>query len=181
MFSPYFEGYIVCRYGLQMFLEVGLNISNWILHNSFNYKVQLCLYLFPLPKSLVLCTSVQFWGHFQKHVWEKRLEFFTRSWGYYCYWIDIPFSCLLTLCPYTFCPWFMQKANLELSTMELVVTRIYGWSSKAFILVVADKLVYNDAHALSFDLELYAQYMYLVKLYNNGSLATMLVKNIGSS
>jgi len=51
---------------------------------------------------------------------------------------------------------FMQKANLELSTMQLVVTRIYGWSPKAFILVVTDKLVYNDAHALSFDLEFYA-------------------------
>jgi hypothetical protein len=54
---------------------------------------------------------------------------------------------------------FMQMANLELSTMELVVTRKYGWSTKDFILVVADGLVYNDAHELSFDLEFCAQYM----------------------
>jgi hypothetical protein len=39
----------------------------------------------------------------------------------------------------------------------------------------------NDAHALSFYLELFAQYMQLVEMYNIGNLATMLVKNIGSS
>ncbi len=47
---------------------------------------------------------------------------------------------------------FMQRGNLEeLGTMELVVTMIYGWFAKAFILVVANGLGRNDAHALSFN------------------------------
>jgi hypothetical protein len=45
----------------------------------------------------------------------------------------------------------MQRANLEeLGTMELVVININGWFAKAFIMVVADELGNNDAHALSF-------------------------------
>jgi hypothetical protein len=43
--------------------------------------------------------------------------------------------------------------------MELVVIRIYGQFAKAFILVVANGLGNNDAHALSFYLEFFAQYM----------------------
>jgi hypothetical protein len=40
----------------------------------------------------------------------------------------------------------MQKVNLEeLGTMELVVIKIYGRSTKAFILVVANRLGTNDA------------------------------------
>jgi hypothetical protein len=40
----------------------------------------------------------------------------------------------------------MQKANLEKSnTMELMVTSIYGRSTKAFVLVVVDGLGNNDA------------------------------------
>jgi hypothetical protein len=50
----------------------------------------------------------------------------------------------------------------------------------AFILVVINGLGNNDAHALPFYLEFFAQYMQLVKMYNIGSLATMLVKTIGS-
>jgi len=73
---------------------------------------------------------------------------------------------------------FMQKANLEeLGTTELVVIGIYGRSAKAFIMVVADGLSGNDAHALSFYLEFFAQYMQLVKMYRTGNLATMLVKH----
>jgi len=64
--------------------------------------------------------------------------------------------------------------------MELVVTNINGGYAKAFIMVVVDELGNNDAHALSFYLEFFAQYMQLVKMYSIGSLATMLVKNIGS-
>jgi hypothetical protein len=47
-------------------------------------------------------------------------------------------------------------------------------------MVVIDGLGSNDAHALSFYFELFAQYMQLVKMYNIGSPTTMLVKNIGS-
>ncbi len=76
----------------------------------------------------------------------------------------------------------MQRENLEkLGTMELVVTRIYGQFAKAFILVVVNGLGSNDAHALSFYLEFFAQYMHLIKMYSIGNPATMLVKNIGSS
>jgi hypothetical protein len=40
----------------------------------------------------------------------------------------------------------MQRENLEeLETMELMVTRIYGRSAKAFILVFANGLGSNDA------------------------------------
>jgi hypothetical protein len=40
----------------------------------------------------------------------------------------------------------MQRENLEeLRTMELMVIRIYGRSTKAFILVVVDGLGRNDA------------------------------------
>jgi hypothetical protein len=63
--------------------------------------------------------------------------------------------------------------------MELMVIGIYGQPTKIFILVT-NGLGYNNAHALSFYHEFYAQYMQLIKLYNIGSLVTMLVKNIGS-
>jgi hypothetical protein len=43
--------------------------------------------------------------------------------------------------------------------MELMVIRIYGRFAKDFLLVVVDGLGSNDAHALSFDHEFYAQYM----------------------
>ncbi len=76
---------------------------------------------------------------------------------------------------------FMQKANLEeLGNMELVVIRIYGQFAKVFILGVADGLGNIDAHALSFYLGFFAQYMQLVKMYSTSNLATLLVKNIGS-
>jgi hypothetical protein len=78
---------------------------------------------------------------------------------------------------------FMQRENLEkeLGTMELVVNGIYGWFAKVFILVITNGLGSNDAQALSFYLEFFTQYMELVKMYNIGNLATMLVKNIGNS
>jgi hypothetical protein len=76
----------------------------------------------------------------------------------------------------------MQKENLEeFGTMELMVNGIYGQTAKAFILVVANGLGSNDARTLLFYLEFFAQYMHLVKMYNTGNLATMLVINIGSS
>ncbi len=76
----------------------------------------------------------------------------------------------------------MQRANLEeLGTTEFVVTSIYGWSTNAFIPMIIYGLGNIDARALSFYPEFYAQYIQLVMLYNIGSLATMLVKNIGSS
>jgi hypothetical protein len=54
----------------------------------------------------------------------------------------------------------MQRANLEeLRTMELVVAGIYGQFAKGFILVVANGLGNNDAHAFSIYLEFFAQYM----------------------
>jgi hypothetical protein len=76
---------------------------------------------------------------------------------------------------------FIQKENLEeLGTMELMVIRIYGQMPRAFILVVINGLGNIDAHALSFYLEFFAQYMQLVKMYSIGNLATLLVKSIGS-
>jgi hypothetical protein len=75
----------------------------------------------------------------------------------------------------------MQKANSEeLKNMELMVIRIYGQYAKAFIMVVADGLGNIDPHALSFYIELFAQYMQLVKMYSISNLATLLIKNIGS-
>jgi hypothetical protein len=54
----------------------------------------------------------------------------------------------------------MQRENLEeLWTMELMVTVIYGRFAKVFILVIAYGLGSNDAQALSFYLEFFAQYM----------------------
>jgi hypothetical protein len=54
----------------------------------------------------------------------------------------------------------MQRENLKkLGTMEVVVNGIYGQFAKAFILVVANGLGSNDAHASSFYLEFFAQYM----------------------
>jgi len=47
-------------------------------------------------------------------------------------------------------------------------------------LVVANGLSSNDAHALSFYLEFFAQYMQLVKIYSISNPATMFGKNIGS-
>lgn len=55
---------------------------------------------------------------------------------------------------------------------------IYGQSTKIFILVVANGLGYNNAHALSFYHEFYAQYMQLIELYNIYSLVTMFVKKL---
>jgi hypothetical protein len=65
---------------------------------------------------------------------------------------------------------FMQKENLkELRTMELVVIRIYGLSAKVFILVIANGLGSNDAHALSFYPEFFAQWMQLIKMYSTSN------------
>ncbi len=47
--------------------------------------------------------------------------------------------------------------------------------------MLVDGLGNNDAYALSFYLEFYAQYMKLVMLYNTSNPTTMMVKNIGSS
>jgi hypothetical protein len=64
----------------------------------------------------------------------------------------------------------MQRENLkELRTMELVVIRIYGLSAKVFILVIANGLGSNDAHALSFYPEFFAQWMQLIKMYSTSS------------
>jgi hypothetical protein len=58
--------------------------------------------------------------------------------------------------------------------MELMAIGIYSQPTKIFILVV-NGLGYNNAHALSFYHEFYAQNMQLINLYNIGSL----VINVG--
>ncbi len=78
-----------------------LSKSTWIFDNNFDYKIQLCFYLFPLLECGVLHMGAQFQGHFHKQVWEKKLGICINSWGYCYYWTNWPFFSLHVLCPYT--------------------------------------------------------------------------------
>jgi hypothetical protein len=74
----------------------------------------------------------------------------------------------------------MTRLTHELRTIELVVTRIHGRSSKSFILIITNGLGPNDTQALYFFPEFYPQYLLLVETYNTRRLANFLAKNVGS-
>jgi hypothetical protein len=55
---------------------------------------------------------------------------------------------------------FIQQQDVQkLGTIKLVVIRIYGKSSKSFILIVVNDLRLNDTQVPSFFLEFYPQYV----------------------
>jgi hypothetical protein len=73
-------------------------------------------------------------------------------------------------------PQYLQK----LGTIKLVVTRIYGKSSRSFILIFAYGLGPNDTHALSVFTKFYPQYVQLVETYNIAKPTTFLAKNVSN-
>ncbi len=189
MFSPCFEGYIGNRYGIVDVLGSGIKYIHCDLTNPLGYLIitlivessfisTFCPYINVGSFIHVLNFGVTFKNRFER----GDQEFVSRV-GVT---IVIEQINLLPICLGFFTTHsildFMQRANLEeLRTMELVVAGIYGQFAKGFILVVANGLGNNDAHAFSIYLEFFAQYMQLVKMYNTRSPTILLVKNIGSS
>lgn len=71
-----------------------------------------------------------------------------------------------------------QRESRRFKDIWVVVTWIYGRSTKSFVLVMSNGLEVDNTQALSFFLKFYAQYVQLMHICSTWQLAISLIKNI---
>jgi hypothetical protein len=73
-----------------------------------------------------------------------------------------------------------QREFRRFKDIWIVVTWIYGRSTKSFIHVVSNGLEVDDTQALSFFPTFYAQYVQLMHICSTWQLAISFIKNLGN-